>query len=68
MFKKCNCVYELEKLYNYFINSQMWTKYIILQIDCKICRKQFDNPEREKIISSTSSDIINIINGSKPYN
>jgi hypothetical protein len=63
-FKLCNCQNELKSIYQYFTRSEMWSGYIILQLECKICRKQFINPNHEDIV--IPDNIAKIIKGSKP--
>jgi hypothetical protein len=65
LFKEyvCNCKENIKELYNHFKNNEIWSGYKILQIDCKICRKYYKNPDYNNIDSNGTFEIFF---GSKP--
>lgn len=63
---KCNCIIGLSKYYEYFSNTEAWSKYTILELDCKICRKIYKNPEYNNI--NKNMPILYIVNGTLPIN
>jgi hypothetical protein len=48
IFIRCNCLSGLKEYYDYFSETEMWTRYIILEINCKICRKIYKNRDANK--------------------
>jgi hypothetical protein len=46
---RCNCIKGLKEYYDYYSNTELWDGYIILEINCKICKKIYKNPDHKII-------------------